>query len=308
MSYEGGANDRQNLDEKSNLLDVGAPGHLELHYHHEMAQTGFSCESLAFSAIDLQNLRVDLGQGQSWLSDGVMVTDEMRKTTLGKKLEKYGVCCIRNFTDADYFEDKAGNWRDWKYLMKNRTDPDQYPVNPGDQVYYNHWQQAFNTNDPKSAISKAKSQHFECSFKNNILHTKLFLDAYEHFPLLDKNILFFNVAEHGTWFDTHIGIDKLPHIGCDEVGSEFHRPYKLVLGDMSEFSHEELEEWNEVYCKHGFQVGGEAGMETGDISIFCNFRFAHGRPGYELEEGQKREIGVVIGKQFIRNGAKEGSW
>merc|ERR1719483_2071605 len=81
-----------------------------------------------------------------------------------------------------------------------------------------------------------------------------------------------------------------------------------VLGDMSEFSHAELEEWNEVYCKHGFQVGGAAGMETGDISIFCNFRFAHGRPGYELDEGQKREIGVVIGKQFIRNGSKEGSW
>ena len=77
---------------------------------------------------------------------------------------------------------------------------------------------------------------------------------------------------------------------------------------MEEFTQAELEEWADLYCKHGFQVGGEQGMLDGDISIFCNFRFAHGRPRFELEKGQKRDLGVVIGKMYERIGPKENKW
>ena len=37
-----------------------------------------------------------------------------------------------------------------------------------------------------------------------------------HF-FISRNILFYNVAEHSTWFDTHIGIQDLEEIGIDPV-------------------------------------------------------------------------------------------
>jgi len=140
------------------------------------------------------------------------------------------------------------------------------------------------------------------------LRTKFITGGFEYFPLIDRNVIYASVSEHGTWFDTHIGIQDLPHIETYESGSEFNRPYKMCLGNMEEFTQAELEEWADLYCKHGFQVGGEQGMLDGDISIFCNFRFAHGRPRFKLEKGQKRDLGVVIGKMYERIGPKENKW
>ena len=77
---------------------------------------------------------------------------------------------------------------------------------------------------------------------------------------------------------------------------------------MEEFTQQELEEFAELYSQYGFQVGGENGMADGDISIFCNFRFAHGRPAFQLREGEKRDLGVVIGKLYERIGPKVGKY
>ena len=129
-----------------------------------------------------------------------------------------------------------------------------------------------------------------------MLRTKFFTGGYEYFPLLDKNVIYASVSEHGTWFDTHIGIQDLPHIETYENGTEFDRPYKMCLGNMQEFSQPELDEWADLYCKHGFHVGGENGMEDGDISVFCNFRFAHGRPAFKLEKGEKIYNAIIMTK------------
>ena len=40
----------------------------------------------------------------------------------------------------------------------------------------------------------------------------------------------------------------------------------------------------------------------------CNFQFAHGRKGFELELGEERQIGVVLGKAFDRVGDKTDKW
>lgn len=34
--------------------------------------------------------------------------------------------------------------------------------------------------------------------------------------------------------------------------------------------------------------------------IVCNYRFSHGRPQYEMYEGEKRELGVVLGPSYDR--------
>ena len=83
---------------------------------------------------------------------------------------------------------------------------------------------------------------------------------------------------------------------------------KMCFGNMEEFTQQELEEWAALYSQYGFQVGGENGMADGDISIFCNFRFAHGRPAFQLREGEKRDLGVVIGKIYERIGPKVGKY
>ena len=69
--YEGGANERNYLDDDSSLYDVGAPGNMDMHYHHEMTQVRLSTEALAFSMVEGIGLR-----GGCWLSDSLKVTED----------------------------------------------------------------------------------------------------------------------------------------------------------------------------------------------------------------------------------------
>lgn len=48
--------------------------------------------------------------------------------------------------------------------------------------------------------------------------------------------------------------------------------------------------------------------EVGDVGVVCNYRYAHGRPGIHLEEGEERELGVVLGKTYQRQGDIAGKW
>jgi hypothetical protein len=47
--------------------------------------------------------------------------------------------------------------------------------------------------------------------------------------------------------------------------------------------------------------------EEGDLAIICNWRWAHGRPEYKLDAGEKRELCVILGPQFRRQG-HIGEW
>jgi len=295
--YEGGANERNYLkeegtEEESGLYDVGAPGNMHMNYHHEMTQVRLSTEALVFSMVEGIGRR-----GGCWLSDSLKVTQDMNKTALGQKIQQHGICYIRNFTNRN-----RGNWCEWKGMTAGTS-------LPGQDVYYNHWQQAFGTEDMKVVEEKCRQQEMEFHWgPNDLLRTKFFTGGYEYFPLMDKNVLYASISEHGTWFDTHIGLKDLPHIETYETGTELERPYKMCLGNMEEFTQSEIEEWAALYCKHGFQVGGEKAMDDGDINIFCNFRFAHGRPSFQLKEGEKRDLGVVIGKMYERIGPKVGKY
>ena len=60
----------------------------------------------------------------------------------------------------------------------------------------------------------------------------------------------------------------------------------------------------QVYDQHGFPLV----WEEGDVAIVCNYRFAHGRPNFELEDGEQRELGVVLGEMYDRVGALPGKW
>merc|ERR1712037_550007 len=58
--------------------------------------------------------------------------------------------------------------------------------------------------------------------------------------------------------------------------------------------------WNECYEENGIPIA----WKKGDLAIICNYRTAHGRPAYELDKDERRDLAVIWGR---RTPAKE-SW
>ena len=100
------------------------------------------------------------------------------------------------------------------------------------------------------------------------------------------------------WFDTWPGLA--------EVAPQ-HRPLAIEYGDGSPFTHEEKQLLSDVYDDHGFPVTWD---RPGDMALICNRRTAHGRPAYDLDEdgGEERDLGVLLGARFERQGQREGKW
>lgn len=48
----------------------------------------------------------------------------------------------------------------------------------------------------------------------------------------------------------------------------------------------------EVYDAYGMPIK----WTVGDVLVICNYRWAHGRPAFTLNEGEERTLGVVLGK------------
>jgi hypothetical protein len=97
------------------------------------------------------------------------------------------------------------------------------------------------------------------------------------------------------WFDSWPGISHLPVL---------NRPLLLTYGDDSPLSQKDRQEYVDVHDKYGFPIE----WNKGDISIICNFRFLHGRPAYDVHDGENRELGVMIGNTFDRIGHKDKKW
>jgi hypothetical protein len=97
------------------------------------------------------------------------------------------------------------------------------------------------------------------------------------------------------WFDSWPGVVDLPHQ---------ERPLKLNFGDDSIMTREEKQQFVDVYDNHGFPIP----WEQGDLALCCNFRTAHGRPAYKLDQGEKRELGVVLGNLYARRGEDPNKW
>jgi len=275
MTYEGGANPRQDLI--ANVYDVGAPHNAWLHYHHEMAYNQHSMKNLAFCSI-----KAPAGKGDTYLSENISVTDELLKTDFGQKLKDRGVCYIRCLTDKQAYEGEG-----W---MEGR------PV-------YNHWQTSFGTDCPVEAETKARSCGLDIEWvsdplkpeSDRYMKTKLVISAFEYCPAVDRNVLFSSIADHNMWFDTWQGVAEV---------EPSKRPLQMTFGDGSPISVDELKLWVHLYDRGGIRVQ----WQTGDVVAFCNYRYAHGRPAFELNSWEERQIGVMLGEKFDRVGVVEGAW
>lgn len=284
MKYEGGANSREDLlnaPDGYNIFDTGAPRQAHLHYHHEMAYVKESTTALAFCAHQGTG-----GVGPSYLSDNVVATEAIMATDFGTKLADKGVCYIRCLTDRDAYapgESQAG--------------------------VYNHWQHSFGVETPEEAEAEAakKGLQVEWGYFDNgyrYMKTKFYVSAFEYFPKLDRNLLYSSVADHAMWFDTWPGVMDLPMIRSFESASPRERPLDMTFGDDTPFSLEDLALYVDAYDRGGFAIPWLAG----DVLVFCNFRYAHGRPSFDLGPGQERDLGVVLGGMFTRVGQLPGKF
>ena len=79
---------------------------------------------------------------------------------------------------------------------------------------------------------------------------------------------------------------------------------KLTYGNDVEFTEDECREFVDVYDRFGIPID----WRVGDVVVFCNWRFAHGRPSIHLGEGEERVLGVLLGEQFERVGDLPGKW
>jgi len=288
MKYEGGANSRRGLDEDlamKNVYDTGAPGVAHLHYHHEMTYVGESVKQVAFCCTKAPRRKI----GASFVSDGVKSTDAILATPFGQKLKNLGVCYVRCLTDRKQFEGRDKGW--------NGTD---------EVGVYNHWQQSFETEDPKEVERKANRKGLKVEWgENGYCKTKYYASVFEYFEHLDRNLLYSSLADDSIWFDTWPGVSHLPTMNDYDKATSDERPLKMLFGDDTEFTREELQQFLDVYDHYGMPIYWD---NVGDIAIMCNWRWAHGRPAFHLEEGESREIGVVLGETFKRVGQVEGKF
>jgi hypothetical protein len=277
MSYQGGANPRDNIE--PNVYEIGAPLSAWLHYHHEMAYVGRSTRVISFlakdvlpSAADDPTATLGASRGATFVSESIGATDKLLSTDFGRKLKDLGLCYHRNLTDRDAFAGKT-----------------EYGV-------YNHWQQSFETDDPDIAASRARGQRLAVHWgPDRLLKTRYYCSAFEYFPGLDRNVLYSSLADHGMWFDTWPLVQHLPHED---------RPLHMTFGDDSEISADEIQQWIDLYDEFGMPIN----WNEGDVGVICNYRWAHGRPGIQLADGERRKLGVMLGDQYHRVGVVSNRW
>ena len=210
--------------------------------------------------------------GATFVSDNCQASDALLATPFGQKLKTLGLCYHRDLTDRDAFVDRL------------------------DIGVYNHWQQSMLTDDQDEAIAEARSRGLEAEWgPGRKLKTRYYVSAFEYFPQLDRNLLYSSMADDGAWFDTWPLVQHLP---AEE------RPLKLTFGDGSEMSTEERQLFIDIYDNYGIPIN----WQVGDIALICNYRFAHGRPAVHLKEGERRELGVLIGESFDRVQTRDDKW
>jgi len=276
--YEGGANKREHMID--NVYDTGAPMEASLHYHHEMAYIQESAQYVSFLCLQaprhLENLR-----GVTFISENIGATRDLMNHSSGLfgKLKDKGLCYVRKLPDLKFFEDNP---------EKDRS------------IVYNYWQTSMLTNDPDEAVEVGQRMGLECEWQQSpyfgrYLVTKYYASCFEYDPFNDANVLFASMADDYHWFDSWPGVMGLPH---------WERPLKLNFGDDTVMTRYEKQIMTDVYDGHGIPIR----WRKGDIAIICNYRTAHGRPAYHLEDGEQRELGVILGETFTRQGPLPGKW
>ena len=210
--------------------------------------------------------------GYTFVSDNVAATESILATEFGQKLKKLGICYHRDLTDRLAFQNRV-----------------EYGV-------YNHWQLSMLTDNQDEAIAEARSRGLTAEWGDDRkLKTRYTISAFEYFPHLDRNLLYSSMADDGAWFDSW---PLVQHVAPED------RPLKLTFGDLSEMTRAEKQLFIDVYDQHGIPIP----WKVGDVALICNYRFAHGRPGIQLKEGEDRELGVLIGESFNRLQTLDDKW
>jgi len=211
-------------------------------------------------------------RGATYFSDGIASTDYMLSTELGQKLKDLGVCYHRSLSDREAFVDRL------------------------EIGVYNHWQQSMGTDDADEAEAYARERGLITEWgPDRLLKTRYYCDAFEYDPVTGRNLFYCSIADHGMWFDGWPLVMHLPH---------HERPLHMTFGDDSEFSRDELRQMVSQYDRFGIKVD----WRQGDVAVFDNFRFAHGRPGIDLQDGEARQLGVVLGPKYDRVGQLNDKW
>jgi len=277
--YEGGANQRHGTH-VANVYEVGAPNAAWLHFHHEMAYVNESVESIGFCAYEAIEDPKEPLRGATFVSEQFGCTRDVLNTEFGQKLKDKGICYIRCLTDKTQFGDDM-------------------------EGVYNHWQTSFMTDDPKEAQRRAEAKGLKVEWgENGYMKTKCYISGYEYAPKFDQNVLYSAIADHSCWFDTWPEMAWKPYMKTYEGANVTERPLAITFGDDSEMTREELQTFVDVYDDHGVPIA----WEKGDITAICNYRFAHGRPNFEVREGEKRELGVILGQMYRRQGQNDQKW
>lgn len=129
------------------------------------------------------------------------------------------------------------------------------------------------TDDPEEAQKRAEESGLKVEWgtdwqgKGRYMKTRYYIDAFEYDPHTGKNLLYSSIADHDAWFDYWPGVQNLHPLD---------RHLKMTFGDGTEFTKDEWNYWVNLNDKYGFPIT----YEKGDFVMFCNYRLAHGRPGY----------------------------
>jgi len=271
--YEGGANLRIPIEK--NVYDTGAPKEANILYHHEMAYVDTSCKWVAFGALESPK---DAMKGATFISANVGATDMLLDSKFGERLIEKGCCYIRKLPDR-------------KYFLDNNLDA---------SIVYNYWQTSTGTEDMNEAEAIMRSKGLEVEWQDSPIFgrymvTKYYVDTFEYDPYTDRNTMYASVADDYAWFDTWPGLKDLPH---------WERPLKLNFGDGEVMTRSEKQFWDDCYANNGIPIA----WKKGDLAIICNYRTAHGRPKYSLEDGEKRDLAVILGETYVRQGEVEGKF
>jgi len=271
--YEGGANLRVPIEK--NVYDTGAPKEANILYHHEMAYVDTSCKWVAFGALEAPK---DAMKGATFISANVGATDMLLDSKFGERLVEKGCCYIRKLPDR-------------KYFLDNNLDA---------SIVYNYWQTSTGTEDMDEAEAIMRSKGLEVEWQDSpvfgrYMVTKYYVDTFEYDPYTDRNTMYASVADDYAWFDTWPGLKDLPH---------WERPLKLNFGDGEVMTRSEKQFWDDCYSNNGIPIA----WKKGDLAIICNYRTAHGRPHYSLDDAEKRDLAVILGETYVRQGEVEGKF
>jgi len=167
-------------------------------------------------------------------------------------------------------------------------------------IVYNYWQTSTGTEDRDEAERIMRAKGLEVEWQDSpvfgrYMVTKYHVDTFEYDPFNDRNTMYASIADDYTWFETWPGLKDLPH---------WERPLKLNFGDGEVMTRDEKKFWNECYEEHGTPIA----WGKGDLAIICNYRTAHGRPMYQLDKDERRDLAVILGETYTRQGELDGKF